>query len=202
MPDQDRALLGMSVSGTDWPAALLDLYTTHWARMVRLARLLTATDASSEEIVQEAFLRVRAKWDTIDNAPAYLRARESLDLVLRLGRTGVVGASELGPYALLLKASSRGDLQAFADRSLQPIVEHDRTRGSELLPTLRAYLEEDRVQRRVAERCVIHVNTVVYRIRRIEELLKVDLGDPATVFDLTLAVRIRDLLGDGARLRA
>ena len=71
-----------------------------------------------------------------------------------------------------------------------------------MLTTLRAYLEEDRSQRRVAERCVIHVNTVVYRIRRIEELLKVDLGDPATVFDLTLAVRIRDLLGDGARLRA
>ena len=137
-----------------------------------------------------------------DYAPAYLRAREALDLMLRLGRTGVIGSTELGPYALLLKASSRGDLQAFADRSLQPIVEHDRTRGGELLTTLRAYLEEDRVQRRVAERCVIHVNTVVYRIRRIEELLKVDLGDPATVFDLTLAIRIRDLLGDGARLRA
>ena len=137
-----------------------------------------------------------------DYAPAYLRAREALDLMLKLGRTGVIGSTELGPYALLLKASSRGDLQAFADRSLQPIVEHDRTRGGELLTTLRAYLEEDRIQRRVAERCFIHVNTVVYRIRRIEELLKVDLGDPATVFDLTLAIRIRDLLGDGARLRA
>ncbi len=137
-----------------------------------------------------------------DYAPAYRRACEALDLMLKLGRQGVVGASELGPYGLLLKGSSRGDLQAFAERALDPIVEHDRTRGSDLLTTLRAYLEEDRSQRRVAERCFIHVNTVVYRIRRIEELLKVDLGDPAAVFDLTLAVRIRDLLGDGARLRA
>jgi DNA-binding PucR family transcriptional regulator len=59
---------------------------------------------------------------------------------------------------------------------------------------LRAYLEEDRVQRRVAARCFIHVNTVVYRVRRIEELLGVDLADPSVVFDLTLALRIRDLL--------
>jgi DNA-binding PucR family transcriptional regulator len=42
----------------------------------------------------------------------------------------------------------------------------------------------------------VHVNTVVYRVRRIEELLGVDLGDPSTVFDITLALRIVDLLGD------
>ena len=58
------------------------------------------------------------------------------------------------------------------------------------------YLEEDRVQRRAAARCFVHVNTVVYRVRRIEELLGVDLGDPSTVFDITLALRIVDLLGD------
>ena len=74
MPDHDGALLGVSGSGNDWPAGLLDLYTAQWAPMVRLARPLTAADAASEEIVQEAFLRVRAKWSTIDNAPAYLRA--------------------------------------------------------------------------------------------------------------------------------
>jgi RNA polymerase sigma factor (sigma-70 family) len=42
--------------------------------MVRLARLLTAADAASEEIVQDAFLRVRAKWGTIDTPAAYFRA--------------------------------------------------------------------------------------------------------------------------------
>jgi len=81
---------------------------------------------------------------------------------------------------------------------LNPLVEHDRAHAGELVSTLRAYLDEDRVQRRVAARCFIHVNTVVYRVRRIEELLGVDLGDPAIVFDLTLALRILDFLGDPA----
>jgi len=132
-----------------------------------------------------------------DYAPAFRLARDSAELMLKLGRRGaVIAAKELGPYGLLLRVSTRAELEAFAQRTLRPLVEHDRAHGGDLVHTLRAYLEEDRVQRRVAERCFIHVNTVVYRVRRIEELLGVDLGDPATVFDVTLALRILDLLGD------
>jgi DNA-binding PucR family transcriptional regulator len=98
----------------------------------------------------------------------------------------------------LLRASSREALESFADRALAPLVEHDRAHGGELLPTLRAYLEEGGVQRRVAARCFIHVNTVVYRVRRIQELLGIELTDPGTVFDLTLALRIRDVLAGPA----
>jgi DNA-binding PucR family transcriptional regulator len=117
-------------------------------------------------------------------------------LMRKLGRGGtIVATSDLGPYGLLLRASSREDLEAFARRALRPLLEHDRGHGGDLLRTLRVYLEEDRVQRRAAARCFVHVNTIVYRVRRIEELLGVDLGDPSTVFDITLALRIIDLLG-------
>jgi sugar diacid utilization regulator len=130
-----------------------------------------------------------------DYAPAFAEAQRALDVMLKLGRRGsIVGARELGPYGLLLRASSREDLEAFARGALAPVLEHDRRHGAELTRTLRVYLEEDRVQRRVAARCFIHVNTVVYRIRRIERLLGRSLGDPATVFDLTLALRILDVL--------
>ena len=131
-----------------------------------------------------------------DHAPAFRLARESIELLLKLGRRGaVVATSELGPYALLLRASSRDDLETFARRRLQPLIQHDRGNG-ELLRTLRVFLEEDRVQRRAAARCFVHVNTIVYRVRRIEELLGVRLGDPSAVFDLTLALRVLDLLGE------
>jgi len=133
-----------------------------------------------------------------DHAPAFRLARESIELMLKLGRGGaVVATSELGPYGLLLRASSRDDLEAFARRTLRPLLEHDRGHGSDLLRTLRVYLEEDRVQRRAAARCFVHVNTIVYRVRRIEELLDADLADPTTVFDITLALRILDLLEPG-----
>ena len=55
-------------------AGFVDMYRSRWAPMVRLARLLTGTDPAAEELVQDAFLRVRAQWDVIENPSAYLRA--------------------------------------------------------------------------------------------------------------------------------
>jgi sugar diacid utilization regulator len=137
--------------------------------------------------------------DTCDRpaayGPAFTAARQALDLMLKLGRRGaVIGARELGPYGLLLQASARDDLEAFARETISALLEHDKRHGADLTGTLRAYLEEDRVQRRVAARCFIHVNTVVYRINRIEQLLGRSLSDPSTVFDVTLALRILDVL--------
>jgi sugar diacid utilization regulator len=130
-----------------------------------------------------------------DYAPAFGASRRALDVMLKLGRRGaVVGARELGPYGLLLQASSLEDLESFARGTLAPLIEHDRGHGSDLLGTLRVYLEEDRVQRRAAARCFIHVNTVVYRINRIEGLIGRSLDDPSTVFDVTLALRVLDVL--------
>ena len=137
--------------------------------------------------------------DTCDRpgayGPAFTAARQAIDLMVKLGRQGtVIGARELGPYGLLLQASTRGDLEAFARETVAPLLDHDERHGADLTGTLRAYLEEDRVQRRVAARCFIHVNTVVYRINRIEQLLGRSLSDPSTVFDVTLALRILDVL--------
>ena len=127
-------------------------------------------------------------------AEAFAATRRALDVMLKLGRRGaVIGERELGPYGLLLQASSPEGLDAFARDALAPLIEHDRRHGSELATTLRTYLEEDRVQRRAAARMFIHVNTMAYRIGRIEALLGRSLADPATVFDLTLALRIRDV---------
>ncbi|MEA2620492.1 MAG: hypothetical protein QOC97_1265, partial [Chloroflexota bacterium] len=134
-----------------------------------------------------------------DYAPAFRLAQETVALMLRLGKAGaIVGVGELGSYGLLLRASRRGDLESFARERLRPVVEHDRRHGGELVRTLRAYLDAGGIQRRVAERCFVHVNTVVYRLRRIRELLAVDLDDPSVVFDLTLALHILDLIGDAA----
>jgi sugar diacid utilization regulator len=128
-------------------------------------------------------------------APAFASSRQALDVMLKLGRRGaIIGARELGPYGLLLQASSREELEAFARETLAPLLEHDRRHGADLMGTLRIYLEEDRGQRRAAARIFIHVNTVVYRVNRIEQLIGRSLDDPTTVFDLTLALRILDVL--------
>jgi RNA polymerase sigma-70 factor (sigma-E family) len=61
-----------------WSAdeALELLYAAHWRRLVRLAVLLVHDQGSAEEIVQDCFVSVHARWSRLhdpDKALAYLR---------------------------------------------------------------------------------------------------------------------------------
>lgn len=61
-----------------WDAdrAVTVLYTTHWSPLVRLATLLTRDASVAEEIVQDAFVALHARWGKLADpaaAHAYLR---------------------------------------------------------------------------------------------------------------------------------
>ncbi len=56
-----------------WPPALVDLYREEWLGLTRLAFLLTRDRAVAEEIVQDAFVAARGRWNAIANPGGYLR---------------------------------------------------------------------------------------------------------------------------------
>ncbi|MFC6045329.1 SigE family RNA polymerase sigma factor [Nocardioides hankookensis] len=66
---------------TDRPAwtadqALEQLYAAHWRRLVRLSVLLVRDQGVAEEVVQDAFVAVHARWDRLrdpERGLAYLR---------------------------------------------------------------------------------------------------------------------------------
>jgi RNA polymerase sigma-70 factor (sigma-E family) len=74
MADSEGTWFEQSETVGNWPQPFVDMYRSRWAPMVRLARLLTAADPAAEELVQDAFLRVRTRWDAIENPSSYLRA--------------------------------------------------------------------------------------------------------------------------------
>jgi RNA polymerase sigma factor (sigma-70 family) len=51
----------------------LDLYREQFAPMVRLAVALTGSDVLAEDLVHDAFVRVHARYRTVENPVAYLR---------------------------------------------------------------------------------------------------------------------------------
>jgi RNA polymerase sigma-70 factor (sigma-E family) len=62
--------------GWDADTALEQLYAAHWRRLVRLSVLLVHDVGTAEEIVQDAFVAVHARWSKLrdpDSALAYLR---------------------------------------------------------------------------------------------------------------------------------
>lgn len=52
---------------------LESLYREHRPSMVRLAHLITGSNAIGEEVVQEAFIRLQQSWDRATNPAGYLR---------------------------------------------------------------------------------------------------------------------------------
>ena len=55
------------------PAGLAALFHREYAGMVRLATLMVGREAVAEELVQDAFVKVAGRWDTIDgDAGGYL----------------------------------------------------------------------------------------------------------------------------------
>ena len=61
----------------DPQGALAELHREHYRSLVRLANVLLGDPWRSEEIVQDAFVRLQLKWGglrQLDRAPAYLRS--------------------------------------------------------------------------------------------------------------------------------
>jgi DNA-directed RNA polymerase specialized sigma24 family protein len=50
-----------------------DFYRDQWAAMVRLAWLMTGSRELAEDLVQDAFVHVGARWSTVEAPVAYLR---------------------------------------------------------------------------------------------------------------------------------
>jgi hypothetical protein len=103
----------------------------------------------------------------------------------------VVTSDEVTSHELLLASVPGIVLRSFRDRLLGPLLAYDERHRAELLPTLREFLACSGSWNACAARMYVHVNTVRYRIRRIEELTGRDLSCLDDQVDFFLALRIR-----------
>ena len=102
---------------------------------------------------------------------------------------GVVTSDEIYTHALLL-ATVPGDVRrSYARRVLGPLLDYDARHQSELVRTLATFLDCAGSWNACAERMHVHVNTVRYRIKRVEELTGRDLSAMADRVDLFLALK-------------
>lgn len=122
---------------------------------------------------------------------------------LRLGATAAVpqsvvdsgAAGDLGIYRLLYPLWQTDDLKAFSDEVLGGLLAYDEKRGGGLVQTLEAYLDLGGGMQEIADRLYIHRNSLIYRLRRIEELTGRLLADPHDRLLLHLALKVRQMPG-------
>ncbi len=103
----------------------------------------------------------------------------------------VVTSDEVASHELLLASVPGSVLRSFRARLLGPLLAYDERHRAELLPTLREFLACSGSWNACAAAMYVHVNTVRYRIRRIEELTGRDLSRLDDQVDFFLALRLR-----------
>ncbi|MEV6166029.1 PucR family transcriptional regulator ligand-binding domain-containing protein [Streptomyces sp. NPDC052052] len=108
----------------------------------------------------------------------------------RPGRVCAAGHDELASHVLLLPFVPDDVRRAFTARLLDPLRDYDGRHRAELIPTLEAFLDCDGSWTRCASRLHLHVNTLRYRVGRIEQLTGRDLSRLEDKLDFFLALRM------------
>ncbi len=135
--------------------------------------------------------------DLSEYGDGYRLACGVTDLVQQSGRGDrVVSLDTIGAYRLLLQVKRPRELESFANATLGQMHGYDVAHGTQLGKTLRGYMDQRCHVAATGELLHVHPNTVAYRLRRIEELLGVDLNDPQALLHIQLALMIEDILSD------
>ncbi len=128
-------------------------------------------------------------------AKSYADAVLALRSAAGAGRRGaVVALEELGVLPLLLQSEDQSGLVKFMERHLGPLLSYDEQNQARLVPTLEAYLANNGNLQRTASDCHVHINSLKYRLQRIQDIAGFDLHHGETRFNLQLALSIYSAL--------
>lgn len=158
--------------------------------------VLAAAGPDVEEVLRadlgpRACVGVSAPLKGADRMPEALR--ESA-WALRAAEGSLARTFHYGQATPFIGIGGIDDAAALVSRVLGPLVEYERSHDTPLLATLDAFLGQQRSWQKTADALQIHRQTVLYRIRKVEELTGRSTSETADISELWLALRAQALL--------
>ncbi len=133
--------------------------------------------------------------DVWDAAYYYDQSCDILSLNQRLGREDQFLLAEASAFELLLQeASKKYHLLDYCHPLVRSLMEYDQREGKDYLTTLRAFVIAGMNYTKAAELLHMHRNSVIYRIKQIEEILDFDFSSMEFGFHMDLSFRILDYM--------
>lgn len=125
---------------------------------------------------------------------AMVQARAALAITRSLRGPGTSGdAGRLGAFMLLQPLSIDPMAIRLAGEELAALEDSDRVRGSDLLQTMQVFFEENGNISAAARRLYLNRHSLIYRLRKIEQLTGRDLNSHEDRLVLDVSMRIRRL---------
>jgi purine catabolism regulator len=156
------------------------------ATQVALAGLLRALDPGALAGASNPFDRPSRAADAAREARWALEgARTTGEQLVRYGER------TLSPFM----PRTLSEAHAIVGQVLGPLHDYDQAHGTDLLGSLATFLSANRSWQRAAAALRVHKQTLVYRMRRVEELTGRRLDRTEDVAELWLALRTREAAG-------
>lgn len=125
---------------------------------------------------------------------SYNEARSALTFGKSEFKKRIFNFEKMGIYKFLSNESISDDLVEFYNDTLKLLVEYDKKKNTEFIPTLEAYFKTGGNIKNMAKLLYVHYNTVSYRIQRIQEMVNIDLKSPENRFDIEIGLKIMKIL--------
>jgi sugar diacid utilization regulator len=129
-------------------------------------------------------------------ARSHEQARRAVDTARRFGRRGeVVTFEELGLYRLLFHVKDPSELRGFVDQVLGALLAYDQRHQAHLVLTLSTFLTHNGNLQATARELSLHVNSVAYRLQRIQSIALLNLEQAEDRLLAQVALKILDGTG-------
>lgn len=121
-------------------------------------------------------------------------ASKALEAAMHYIGEDVVLFEEMGIYKILSNSAVKSELEIFYKDILEPLVLYDRRKDTELVKTLEEYFECNGNLKKMSEKLYTHYNTVLYRLTRIQEIMKIDLEKEEHRFAAQTALKVHKIM--------
>jgi purine catabolism regulator len=139
----------------------------------------------------DALVGISSPVETVDRIP---EATREANWAMRAAAGVTPHTFRYGDATPLFGIAGIDDAAALVARVLGTLIEHERQHETELVHTLEAFLDNQRSWQKTADALHVHRQTVLYRIRKVEELTSHNVNDTRDIVELWLALQARALL--------
>lgn len=116
------------------------------------------------------------------------------DYLLNPTNKKVLSASSMGIYKYMFNNGNQQEILDYCNDKLKKLEMYDQTNGAFLVETLLTYYMSGFNVGKTAEALYIHRNSLQYRLKKIEEILEVDLEDSMEYLDIVNCILVKRLM--------
>lgn len=124
---------------------------------------------------------------------SYKEAAATITILQKTGIKQICRYKNLGLYRLFLQMKP-SEMQYYYHSQLDNLIDYDKKYNTECVETLKVFLDCFNNISKASRMLVIHRNTLLYRITKIEDVLGRSLSDPTVCIELHLALAIKNYL--------